>query len=455
MALKPVRFLVFCLACLLAAGLLAGNARAASPVDFTLPSVYGGDLKLSDFRGRVVILDFLASWCRPCRDGVPRLNKLLHDYGSKGLSVVGFSLDTGGIPIVKPFVVRNGVEFPVVMGNKDLAISLGQVRVLPTTLVIDPQGQVVERFEGLTSEDRILAAAKPYLNDQAPPPPASASITNRQPNEPRFASLFADNHQEVGGQIGIIVFTRVELTDLSPEQGLWLRLDLRPQGKGAGATKSLYQRVDDATRGKYVLFVRCDQLPQVPEGGQLKASIAILGANQKQLEKSHEVDVPLPCQYTSAEQVKVQAKVNTPAQEGESTPAWSSQEARSRFQRLWVTPTDEESKEKNALLVHAVISLAGLESQKQLFLRLSLQPEGHTGASAALHPVGQPKNLFLKVDDPTRQDFSLLLRCEQFPPVPAGGALRAHVSILGADKQVIETSGDFLIPGACPPARSR
>jgi len=94
--------------------------RAQTVEDFQLPTVMAGDLRLSDFRGRVVLLDFLASWCRPCKDAIPHLNQLQRDHGAKGLSVIGYSVDTGGLHAMKPFVVRNGVEFPVVLGTIQL-----------------------------------------------------------------------------------------------------------------------------------------------------------------------------------------------------------------------------------------------------------------------------------------------------------------------------------------------
>ncbi|CAO0820936.1 cytochrome c biogenesis protein CcmG, thiol:disulfide interchange protein DsbE [Desulfarculales bacterium] len=276
---------------------LPAQAQDGQPVDFLLPSVWGGSLSLSEFRGRVVLLDFLATWCRPCKDGIPKLNKLQQEYAGKGLSVVGFSLDTGGLPVIKPFAVHNNVEFPMVMGDKDLAVKLGQVKVLPTTLVIDPQGRVVERFEGLTGEKKLLAAVKPYFNDLAPAVPTSAQVRARQPNEPRFSSVYVEDNHELGGVRGLAVYVRAEVTDISTEQGLWLRLDLKAEGKGAGAIKSLYQRIDDATKNRHVLFVRCDQLPSVSPEGKLKASLTILGAGQKPVEKSPEVDVPCRCQF--------------------------------------------------------------------------------------------------------------------------------------------------------------
>ncbi|MFH1034765.1 MAG: TlpA disulfide reductase family protein [Pseudomonadota bacterium] len=428
------------------------GAQGGQTVDFTLPSVWGGNLGLAEFRGRVVLLDFFATWCRPCKDGIPKLNKISQEFANKGVSVVGFSLDTGGLPVVKPFVVRNNVEFPVVMGDKDLAVKLGQVKVLPTTLVIDPQGRVVERFEGLASEDKLLAAVKPYFSDSAPAAPTSAMVRARQPNEPRFSSVYVEDNHELGGARGLAVYVRAEVTDISPEQGLWLRLDLKPEGKGAGPGKSLFQRIEDATKNRHVLFVRCDQLPPVPPEGKLKASLTILGAGQKPVEKSPEVEVPRPCQYGQGlanSSGGGQDQTAGPAKEGDSTPlngGEEKQERGPRFQRIWVS--DENEGQKPGLSVHVVADLADLKAQKALWLQLNLQPESRA-ADGSMSPAGQAKPLFVKVDDPTRQNFQLFVRCDQLPPLPAGGAYRAWLAILGGERQSLEKSGDFLIPGPC------
>ncbi len=432
----------------------AWAADSGQPLDFDLPSVHGGRLRLSDFRGRVVLLDFFATWCRPCKDAIPKLNKLNRDFAGQGLSVIGFSLDTGGVHVVKPFVVRSGVEFPVAMGDKDLALALGQVKVLPTTLVIDPQGRVAARYEGLTDEERLLAAARPFLNNSAPPAPNSALVQNRRDGEPRFGQVhFSDNH-ELGGQRGLAVYVRAELTDLSPEQGLWLRLDLKPS---QGPVKSLYQRVDDATKGKYILFVACDQVPPVSTQGALKASMTILGAGQKPLETSPEVEVPRPCQYASAAS---QAPQPTPPRSqpevGDAAPqasgsSWSSVESQSHFQRLWVSePGSGQS--RDGIAVHVEADLGDLRGEKALWLQLNLRPESRSGST--LIPAGPAKPLYLRVQDPGQRDYQLLVRCDQMPKLPHGGAYRAWVAILGADLKARETSGDFLVPATCPKAAS-
>ncbi|MBI5524541.1 MAG: TlpA family protein disulfide reductase [Desulfarculus sp.] len=427
-------------------------AQGNQAVDFNLPSIYGGKLSLSDFKGRVVLLDFFATWCRPCKDGIPKLNKLQQEYAGKGVSVVGFSLDTGGLSVVKPFAVRNNVEFPVVMGDKDLAIKLGQVKVLPTTLVIDPQGRVVDRFEGLASEEKLLAAVKPYLNASAPPAPTAAMVRNRQPNEPRFTSVYVEDNHELGGARGLAVYVRAEVTDLVPEQGLWLRLDLQPVGKGAGAVKSLYQRIEDGTKNRHVLFVRCDQLPPVPPDGQLKASLTILGAGQKPVEKSPEVEVPRPCQYGQGLASRSEGgrdHVSIPSKEGDSAPAWGNNDEKGqpRFQRIWVSD-DSEGAGKPGLSVHVLADLSDLKSQKALWMQLNLQPEVRS-KSGDMTPAGEPKALYVRVEDPTRQNFQLYVRCDQLPKVPDGGAFRAWLNILGGDKQSLEKSNDFMIPGPC------
>jgi len=259
-------------------------------------------MSLSDFRGRVVILDFFATWCRPCKEGIPKLNHLYEKYEKQGLSVIGYSVDKGGRALVKPFVARNSMNFPVVLGEIDHAKLLGEVKVLPTTMVIDPKGRVVEVFQGVVSEDRLLAAVRPYLSAGAPPSPATAAVNRRQDGQRRFRQVWVSDNQTLQGQQGIYVHVVTDVADLPVERGVWLQLNLRAEARSAGGlaplgqAKPLYQRVDDGSRDYFLLFVRCDQLPDCPAGGVLRAWVTILDSQLKPVEQSGELVISRPCQ---------------------------------------------------------------------------------------------------------------------------------------------------------------
>ena len=107
-------------------------------------------VKLSDFKGKVVVLNFWATWCAPCRKEIPTFVALQKQYGAKGLVIIGASLDQGGTKTVKPFVGKTGINYPVVLADQKTADAYGGIQVVPTTFVIDRYGNIAARHEGDT-----------------------------------------------------------------------------------------------------------------------------------------------------------------------------------------------------------------------------------------------------------------------------------------------------------------
>jgi cytochrome c biogenesis protein CcmG/thiol:disulfide interchange protein DsbE len=127
-------------------------ANRASMPDFQLPGLDGKIWKLSDHRGRVVLVNFWATWCPPCRMETPGLVDLANRYRGKGLEVVGISLDENGAEAVRPFVARYHVPYPVLL--PDLNSSLASaIESLPTTLLVDRTGRVSKRYDGAVPEE--------------------------------------------------------------------------------------------------------------------------------------------------------------------------------------------------------------------------------------------------------------------------------------------------------------
>lgn len=123
-----------------AIGLKKEGARKRAP-DFELKDASGAPVKLSDYAGKVVLLDFWATWCTPCKDSIPWFNELHEKYGPRGFAVLGVSMDESW-DVLRPFLEKFGVRYPVVLGNKRVAYLYGDVDALPLAFFIDRAGRV-------------------------------------------------------------------------------------------------------------------------------------------------------------------------------------------------------------------------------------------------------------------------------------------------------------------------
>ena len=116
--------------------------------DFTLKDLKGNDVSLSDYNGKVVLLNFWATWCPPCRSEMPSIEKLHKKYSDKGLVVLAVATDRKGEEIVKPFVDEKGLTFTVLIDSSaDVSDSYGVIG-LPTTYVIGRDGTILEKEMG-------------------------------------------------------------------------------------------------------------------------------------------------------------------------------------------------------------------------------------------------------------------------------------------------------------------
>lgn len=125
--------------------------------DFERASMDGSMLRLSSFRGRVVVLNFWATWCTPCRVEIPEFIEMQQQM--HGVQFVGVSLDEEGFDVVRPYAEEMGITYPLVIGDDSLAADFGGVMGLPTTYVIDREGRIRQRFVGMVNE----ATLRPIL----------------------------------------------------------------------------------------------------------------------------------------------------------------------------------------------------------------------------------------------------------------------------------------------------
>jgi peroxiredoxin len=116
--------------------------------DFTLTDLQGHAVKLSDLRGKAVVLNFWATWCPPCKQEIPWFVDMQNRYGGQGLQVIGVAMDDGGQKDVVKFAAENAINYPVLMGQENVAMQYGGIEYLPTTFYIDRNGIVVDRVFG-------------------------------------------------------------------------------------------------------------------------------------------------------------------------------------------------------------------------------------------------------------------------------------------------------------------
>ena len=144
-------------------------AMAALPKLGTAPTWRVRDLNgvmvnSEQLRGKVVVLDFWATWCGPCRMEIPGYVDLIRKYGKEGLVVVGVSVDQGGPDVVKPFASKMGINYTLAMSDDAIQMAFGGTEILPTTFIIDRAGQIRDRKIGAVEpadyEKRVLAVLK-------------------------------------------------------------------------------------------------------------------------------------------------------------------------------------------------------------------------------------------------------------------------------------------------------
>ncbi len=138
--------------------------RKTAP-DFALKDADGKTVRLSDYRGKVVLLDFWATWCGPCKVEIPWFMEFQRKHKDRGFEVLGVAMDEEGWDAVKPFVHHLGINYRVVLGNDDITASYGGVEALPTTFLIDRQGRIAAVHVGLAARSDFENGINELLED--------------------------------------------------------------------------------------------------------------------------------------------------------------------------------------------------------------------------------------------------------------------------------------------------
>jgi thiol-disulfide isomerase/thioredoxin len=141
-------------------GQLMGNVAP----DFELPGLDGKSLKLSNLRGKAVLLNFWATYCGPCKIEMPWFVELQKEYGPQGFQIVGVAMDDASTEDIAKFAKEMGVNYPILLGKDAVAESYGGVSVLPTTFFLDRDGKLIAREFGLRSRSDFVDDIKKALS---------------------------------------------------------------------------------------------------------------------------------------------------------------------------------------------------------------------------------------------------------------------------------------------------
>jgi peroxiredoxin len=141
---------------------------ASTPApDFTLESLDGKSVRLSDLRGKAVLLNFWATWCGPCKIETPWLVEMQNQYGSQGLQVVGVAMDDSGKDEIAKFAKEMGMNYPVLIGKEAVGDAYGGIPYLPESFFIGRDGKIVSKIMGIDSRSVLESAVKKALDTRS------------------------------------------------------------------------------------------------------------------------------------------------------------------------------------------------------------------------------------------------------------------------------------------------
>ncbi len=157
----------------------APRLALASPApDFTLQSLDGKTMRLSDFRGKAVLLNFWATWCGPCKIEMPWFVELQNQYAAQGFQIVGVAMDDASKEDISKFAKDMGVNYPILIGKESVGDEYGGVPALPETFLIGRDGKIVDKILGLRGKAEIEDAIKKALDTR----PASSQASIPRPS---------------------------------------------------------------------------------------------------------------------------------------------------------------------------------------------------------------------------------------------------------------------------------
>ena len=131
--------------------------------DFTLKTSDNKTIQLSKLKGKVVLVNFWATWCGPCRYEIPDFMEVYSQYKSKGFELVGIALDEEGWEVVKPYIAQQKINYPVVVGDGNLASAYGGIDAIPTSFLVDKEGYIIGKRVGVLPKEMLENSLKQLL----------------------------------------------------------------------------------------------------------------------------------------------------------------------------------------------------------------------------------------------------------------------------------------------------
>jgi peroxiredoxin len=160
-------------------------SRSMMAPEFALRDADGKVVHLSDFRGKVVLLNFWATWCGPCKFEIPWFIEFQSRYKPEGFTILGVSMDDNGWEAVRPYVASARINYPIVLGDEKVNRAYGGIEALPTTLIIDRDGKIQYLHAGLTTKDEYREEILSLLRKKSQDAEAeAATATGRMSGSP-------------------------------------------------------------------------------------------------------------------------------------------------------------------------------------------------------------------------------------------------------------------------------
>ncbi len=146
------------------------EAKPVKAPDFSLKDLQGHTIKLSQFKGKVVLVNFWATWCSPCRAEIPDLIAIHEKYKGKGFTVIGISLDGAATlaakNILEEFIKKAAVTYPVLLGDNAVSNDYGGIYAIPASFLIDSRGDIAKKYTGIVRMDTLEKDLLPLLKNK-------------------------------------------------------------------------------------------------------------------------------------------------------------------------------------------------------------------------------------------------------------------------------------------------